>query len=145
MKNREDIRWVQRFSNYNKALAQLKRFFAKKELNELEEQGLIKAFEYTYELAWNTIKDFYEDQGETGIQGSQDAVRLAFKRGLIGEGESWMEMIENRKLTVHTYNEATATEVVNLIKKKYFDLFINLQDSLDEIRSGGQSNLFKNK
>ena len=48
MKNREDIRWVQRFSNYNKALAQLKRFFAKKELNELEEQGLIKAFEYTY-------------------------------------------------------------------------------------------------
>ncbi|MFN7258289.1 MAG: nucleotidyltransferase substrate binding protein [Cyclobacteriaceae bacterium] len=145
MKNREDIRWVQRFSNYNKALAQLKRFFAKKELNELEEQGLIKAFEYTYELAWNTIKDFYEDQGETGIQGSKDAVRLAFKRGLIGEGESWMEMIENRKLTVHTYNVATATEVVNLIKKKYFDLFINLQDSLDEIRSGGQSNLFKNK
>ncbi len=145
MKNREDIRWVQRFSNYNKALAQLKRFFAKKELNELEEQGLIKAFEYTYELAWNTIKDFYEDQGETGIQGSKDAVRLAFKRGLIGEGESWMEMIENRKLTVHTYNEATATEVVNLIKKKYFDLFINLQDSLDEIRFGGQSNLFKNK
>jgi nucleotidyltransferase substrate binding protein (TIGR01987 family) len=145
MKNREDIRWVQRFSNYNKALAQLKRFFAKKDLNELEEQGLIKAFEYTYELAWNTIKDFYEDQGETGIQGSKDAVRLAFKRGLIGEGESWMEMIENRKLTVHTYNEATATEVVNLIKKKYFDLFINLQDSLDEIRSGGQSNLFKNK
>jgi nucleotidyltransferase substrate binding protein (TIGR01987 family) len=137
MKNREDIRWVQRFSNYNKALAQLKRFFAKKELNELEEQGLIKAFEYTYELAWNTIKDFYEDQGETGIQGSKDAVRLAFKRGLIGEGESWMEMIENRKLTVHTYNEATATEVVNLIKKKYFDLFINLQDSLDEIRFGG--------
>jgi nucleotidyltransferase substrate binding protein (TIGR01987 family) len=145
MKNREDIRWVQRFSNYNKALAQLKRFFAKKELNELEEQGLIKAFEYTYELAWNTIKDFYEDQGETGIQGSKDAVRLAFKRGLIGEGESWMEMIENRKLTVHTYNVATATEVVNLIKKKYFDLFINLQDSLDEIRFGGQSNLFKNK
>ncbi len=145
MKNREDIRWVQRFSNYNKALAQLKRCFAKKELNELEEQGLIKAFEYTYELAWNTIKDFYEDQGETGIQGSKDAVRLAFKRGLIGEGESWMEMIENRKLTVHTYNEATATEVVNLIKKKYFDLFINLQDSLDEIRFGGQSNLFKNK
>jgi uncharacterized protein with HEPN domain len=48
-----------------------------------------------------------------------------------------MEMIENRKLTVHTYNEATATEVVNLIKKKYFDLFINLQDSLDEIRFGG--------
>jgi nucleotidyltransferase substrate binding protein (TIGR01987 family) len=137
MKNREDIRWVQRFSNYNKALAQLKRFFAKKELNELEEQGLIKAFEYTYELAWNTIKDFYEDQGETGIQGSKDAVRLAFKRGLIGEGESWMEMIENRKLTVHTYNVATATEVVNLIKKKYFDLFINLQDSLDEIRFGG--------
>ncbi len=55
----------------------------KKELNELEKQGLIQAFEYTYELAWNTIKDYFENQGETGIHGSRDAFRLAFRRGLV--------------------------------------------------------------
>ncbi len=62
----KDVRWHQRFNNYNKALSQLSRFINKGQLNEFEEQGLIKSFEYTYELAWNTIKDFYEGQGETG-------------------------------------------------------------------------------
>jgi nucleotidyltransferase substrate binding protein (TIGR01987 family) len=145
MKESKDIRWLQRFANYSKALNQLAKFIAKSQLNELEEQGLIKSFEYTYELAWNTLKDFYEDQGETGIQGSKDAVRLAFKRGLILEGEAWMEMIENRKLTVHTYNESTAIEISNLIKKKYYGLFLSLHEKLEEIKSGGQSKLFEEK
>ena len=102
----KDVRWQQRFSNYLKALAQLSKFIAKGDsLNELEEQGMIKAFEYTYELAWNTIKDFYESQGETDIQGSRDAFQLAFKRGLIDEGEIWMEMLKDRNRTSHTYNE----------------------------------------
>lgn len=90
MKNR-DTRWVQRFANYTKALSQLKLFYEKgKDLNHLEEQGMIKAFEYTYDLAWNTIKDFYENQGETGLQGSRDAIQLAFKRDLIQDGDVWM-------------------------------------------------------
>jgi nucleotidyltransferase substrate binding protein (TIGR01987 family) len=75
----KDIRWIQRFRNYSKALGQLSRFIEKKELNELEKQGLIQAFEYTYELAWNTIKDYFENQGETGIHGSRDAFRLALQ------------------------------------------------------------------
>lgn len=87
MDNRKDIRWKQRFANYQKALAQLSKFVEKNNLNELEEQGVIKAFEYTYELAWNVMKDYYEYQGEKDIQGSRDAIRLAFKRGLIADGE----------------------------------------------------------
>ncbi|MEA3396072.1 MAG: nucleotidyltransferase substrate binding protein, partial [Chloroflexota bacterium] len=61
----QDIRWMQRLNHFSKALGQLKRFVEKGDLNELEKQGLIQAFEYTYELAWNTIKDYFEDQGET--------------------------------------------------------------------------------
>jgi hypothetical protein len=56
--------------NYQKALVQLTKFIEKGELSELEEQGIIKAFEYTYELAWKVIKDYYEEQGEVSIQGS---------------------------------------------------------------------------
>lgn len=124
---KQDIRWQQRFANFNKALSQLAKFIAKQELNELEEQGLIQAFEYTYELAWNVIKDFYEDQGESSIQGSKDAIRLAFKRGLIKDGDRWMDMVENRKLTVHTYNEEIASNMVKLIKEQYFQAFTALQ------------------
>jgi len=75
----EDIRWKQRLDNYSKALRQLTRFVEKGELNEFEQQGLIQCFEYTYELAWNSIKDVFEAQGEVGIIGSRDAFRLAFR------------------------------------------------------------------
>jgi nucleotidyltransferase substrate binding protein (TIGR01987 family) len=130
--NNQDIRWKQRFSNYLKALAQLQQFYAKgKDLNHLEEQGLIKAFEYTYELAWNSIKDFYESQGETDIQGSRDAFQLAFKRGLIKDGDIWMDMLKDRNRTSHTYNEKTADEIAHNILSKYYDLFMTLKTELE--------------
>jgi nucleotidyltransferase substrate binding protein (TIGR01987 family) len=83
-------------------------------------------------LAWNTIKDFYEHQAEAGIQGSRDAIRLAFKRGLIEDGEIWMEMINSRNLTAHTYNEDTASEIVADILENYYQVFIKLQKKLKE-------------
>ncbi len=116
-----DIRWIQRFRNYSKALMQLQKFIDKgKFLNELEEQGMIKAFEYSYELAWNTLKDFYENQGESNLQGSRDAIQLAFKRGLIQDGEMWMQMLKDRNRTSHTYNEKTANEIAYSILHSYF-------------------------
>ncbi len=129
----EDIRWLQRFSNFKKALNQLQAFIEKKHLSRLEEQGLIKAFEYTYELAWNTIKDFYESQGETGIQGIKDAIRLAFKRELIKNGETWMDMIQSRIQTAHTYNEDTAREVVEAVTEKYFTEFQEFKSTMSEL------------
>ena len=128
----EEIRWIQRFNNFSKALIQLTKFIEKGELNELEEQGLIQSFEYNYELSWNTIKDFYEYQAETDIQGSRDAIRLAFKRGLIEDGETWMKMIDSRNLTIHTYNEGTASEIVKEILENYYKMFIKLQKKLKE-------------
>ncbi len=135
MDQKKDIRWKQRFSNYQKALSQLKEFVEKKNLSKLEEQGLIKAFEYTYELAWNTIKDFYESQGETNIQGSKDAFRLAFKRGLIDDGQLWLDMVESRKLTVHSYDQNLAKQVVDAIFNKYFQLFTKLENTFMSLHS----------
>jgi nucleotidyltransferase substrate binding protein (TIGR01987 family) len=136
-----DIRWKQRFSNFSKALSQLQKFIDKGEdLNELEEQGLIQAFEYNFELAWNLIKDYYEYQGVTEIQGSRDAFRLAFKRGLITDGAGWMKMIESRVKTSHTYNEDTAAEIVSAILNTYFDLFKELHQTMANLVNE-QSNL----
>ncbi len=128
-----DIRWKQRFANYSKALSQLERFIEKSDdLNELEEQGLIQAFEYTYELAWNTMKDFYTHQGEAGLQGSRDTIQLAFKRGLIEDGEAWMNMLKDRNRSTHTYDEKTAREIISNVLSKYCGRFIELRMELNK-------------
>ena len=95
---------------------------------------MIQAFEYTYELAWNTIKDYFEDQGETEIYGSRDAFRLAFRRGLIQKGHTWMEMIKSRTLTSHTYNEDVAKEIASAVTEKYYNEFMVLKEKLAALR-----------
>ena len=118
-----DIRWHQRLQNIKAAFTEFQEAIELNEqrpLSKLEEQGLIQAFENTYELSWNTIKDFYKAQGETDIQGSRDAIRLAFRRGLIQQGDTWMEMIKSRTLTSHTFNRETAKLIVNQIINGYF-------------------------
>ena len=128
-----DIRWQQRFANYNKALAQLQKFIDKGELNDLEEQGLIQAFEFTHELAWNVIKDYFDYQGSNNIYGSRDATREAFQKGIITDGEGWMEMIKSRNLTSHTYNVDVANDIREKVMNWYFDLFIDFQSKMQSL------------
>ena len=130
----KDIRWIQRFNNFEKALNQLTKFIEKGKLNEFERQGFIQAFEYTFELAWNTLKDYFEDQGEQNIFGSRDAFRLAFKRGLIEGGETWMKMITSRIATSHTYNEDVALQIANDTKNLYYGEFVKLYEKLKVIK-----------
>jgi nucleotidyltransferase substrate binding protein (TIGR01987 family) len=130
-----DIRWKQRFANYKKAYFQLEKFISRGELNELEEQGLIKAFEYTFELAWNLLKDYYFYQGETNIQGSRDAFRLAVSRELISSESTWMEMIISRNNTTHIYNEEIASEIADAVRKSYFPLFKQLFITFNKIET----------
>ena len=126
----KDVRWIQRFNNFEKALNQLTKFIEKGKLNEMERQGLIQAFEYTYELAWNSIKDYFESQGEVNIIGSRDAFRLAFKRGQVENGDVWMEMINSRIATSHTYNEDVAEQIAKDTETKYFGEFVKLHAKL---------------
>lgn len=138
----QDIRWHQRFSNFNKALSQLENAVSisnDRGLSDLEEQGLIQAFEFTHELAWKTIKDFVEDQGTVKIYGSKDATREAFQMGLITDGEGWMEMILSRNESSHTYNEKTADEISQKILNSYFQLFMTFKKKMEEITSGRTS------
>ncbi len=134
MTAQHDVRWIQRLGHFSKALSQLTKFIEKGALNELEQQGLIQSFEYTYELSWNTIKDYFEFQGETGIYGSRDAYRLAFRRGLIEDGETWMEMIQSRILTSHTYNQEIADKVAADIVNKYFPEFVTLKTKMESLK-----------
>lgn len=134
----KDIRWIQRFANYQKALSQLSKFIAKGQLNELEEQGLIQSFEYTHELAWNTLKDFLENSGNKELFGSKDATRKAFQLNLIENGDVWMDMIQNRNETSHTYNDETSKKIVRNIVDKYYKEFTMLENKLSALAKKDQ-------
>ena len=141
----QDIRWKQRFENYKKALVQLEEgvnLSREKPISKLEKQGIIKAFEYSYELAWNTMKDYLFFQGDGEIRGSRDAIRGAFKIELIENGEEWMGMIKSRNLTSHTYNEEVANEINSLVITKYLPLFLDFRDKMQILFNKNEEKLF---
>lgn len=134
MMNNQDIRWRQRFSHYQKALLQLSNaveLSRQRPLSELEVQGLIQAFEFTHELAWNVMKDYFEYQGNTSITGSRDATREAFRRNLIIDGEGWMEMIQSRNQTSHAYNREISEKVTDV----YHGLFMAFENRMQDLKN----------
>jgi len=130
----QDTRWMQRYKHFAQALGQLEKaveLSRQRPLSELEEQGMIQAFEFTHELAWNVLKDFLEDkQGIHNLYGSKDSTREAFKRGLIENGDVWMDMINSRNLTTHTYNSDVARGIVQAIVKDYYAEFRRLLETM---------------
>ncbi len=145
MMSKKDIRWHQRLSNYQKALSQLTKavdLAHQRALTDLEKQGLIQAFEFTHELAWNVMKDYFEYQGNTFITGSRDATREAFSKSLLDDGEGWMEMIKSRNKTSHTYNEETAEEITEKIRDRYTNLFVTFQKQMESLRTSQQGDTF---
>lgn len=156
----EDIRWEQRFSNYNKAITKLEESvkyiqqnFLDNEgeldtedlgyvVDELIKEGLIQRFEYTHELAWNVMKDYAFFQGNSTVGGSRDATREAFKLQIINSPDTWMDMIQSRNKTSHTHNEETANEIFGKIINDYFPLFLDFRNVMEEKRSSEQRNLF---
>lgn len=126
----EDVRWKQRFSNCTKAVNQLTEFIDKGELNKFEVQGLIKCFEYTFELAWKTLKDYLEDQG-LDANSPRTAIQVAFQTQLIQDGHVWIDALEKRNLMTHTYDEKLAKEAEMLIKNNYYQMIIKLYKTLE--------------
>lgn len=113
------IRWQQRFANYEKAFAQLENTIEIKDPNDAERAGLIQFFEVTFELAWKTLKDYLESVGYV-IQSPREAIKQAFQSQLISNGQTWLEALGKRNLTVHTYDEETAVNIETHIRRAYY-------------------------
>jgi nucleotidyltransferase substrate binding protein (TIGR01987 family) len=120
-----DTRWKQRFSNYEKALAQLTDAIEtyRDTENDLIKEGIIQRFEFTHELAWKVMKDFLEYEGYVNITGSRTATREMYNKDLLENGQEWMNMIESRNETVHTYQEKILNEEYIKIVTIYYSLF----------------------
>lgn len=106
-------------------------------LSKLEQQGLIQAFEFTHELAWNVLKDYLEQRGVFGLIGSRDASRSAFKNSLITDGLAWMDMIKARNLTSHSYNPEVADSVTRNILMRFYPAFATLRQRLAPLTQPG--------
>ncbi len=120
MTNPKEIRWKQRYSNFNKAFSQLQNAVNRiDELDDLAKEGLVQRFEYTFELAWKTLKDYLESKGEE-VKFARDVIKQSFQFELIENGELWLLMLEKRNLMSHTYNEEIFQEVVSQIAQNFF-------------------------
>jgi nucleotidyltransferase substrate binding protein (TIGR01987 family) len=131
-------RWIQRLDNYVKAFAILERTYSiqnERELTEAERMGLIQSFEFTFELAWNLMKDYLGYQGIFDITGSKDAIRGAFKNGIIDNGDAWMDMVERRNETAHTYEEEVAIRVVNDVSNSYIEEMRKFLETMARLKS----------
>ena len=134
---KEDIRWIQRFQNYGRALLRLSaavELSRQRALTELEEQGLIQAFEFTHELAWNVLKDYLEAQGFVELIGSRNATRQAFKNGLLEDGEAWMDMIKARNLTSHTYQDKIAEDIAKDILGRFHSALVAMERRFADLK-----------
>lgn len=140
----EDIRWEQRFMNYKKALGRLLivRNADLATLSDLEKEGLIQRFEYTYELAWKTLQDFLRYKGYVDFAGPNATLSLALRDGYLTDADGWRKMKKSRELMSHTYDEARADDVAADILGGYVHLLEQLAIRLSAEQDKKQLDLF---
>lgn len=128
---KKSIRWKQRFENFQKALKQLENATHQESYSELERAGLIQTFEFTFELAWKTLKDFLESEGII-TNSPRQAIQSAFKSHYISDGHTWIDALEKRIFLTHCYNEKASQEAKQLIKDKYFKIMKDFQQKFEQ-------------
>ncbi len=126
----KEIRWKQRFENFEKAFRTLERTVAIEHPSEAERGGLIQFFEMAFELAWRTLKDYLEADGFQ-VSSPREVLKQAFQSEIIKDGHTWIEALDDRNLAAHTYNEETAQKIDRLIREKYFPALAALHKRLE--------------
>ena len=127
----EDIRWKQRFENFNKSYSLLEKYSTKTKLSELEQAGIIQFFEMTFELGWKVLKDYLEADGYI-VKSPRETIKQAFQNEIINDGHIWMDALSVRNLITHTYDENLANKMVNDIVNIYFPELKKMHDKLEK-------------
>lgn len=126
-------RFIQRQKEYNSALSRLEEALQEKE-NDVIIDGVLHRFEFTFELAWKSIKDYLEYMGISEKTGSpREVIQSAFKQGIIKNGEIWIEIMLSRNQLSHMYDEKSSRDIYNKIKNKYLNEFKELEDKMKNI------------
>ena len=126
-----DIRWKQRVDNFDRAFVLLREVNDRGvgTLSQLEKEGAIQRFEFAFELAWKTIKDYLEQDGIVVKPATpRNVIKEAFAASLIDDGQVWIDMMLHRNLLSHTYNSKTFDEVLKVVSERYFEAFDQLHE-----------------
>jgi len=118
----QDIRWKQRFSNFVKVFEHLKNALKIQNADIYQKAGMIQFFEMCFELAWNTLKDFLEEEGFKDIKSPRAAIKKAFEIDLIKNGHIWLKLLEDRNLTSHIYDDEIVEVIEKSIRNEYFNI-----------------------
>lgn len=125
----KDIRWRQRFENFEKAYNLLNQYAHQPIKSELEQAGIIQFFEIAFELSWKVMKDYLEAQ-EFLVKSPRESIKTANQIGLIDDGHIWMDALADRNMTVHTYDNKLAEKMVKDIVEVYFPELKKLYETL---------------
>lgn len=128
--NYREIRWKQRFQNLEKSLGFLEQAIAIEDPDIIQKAGLIQFFEISFELTWNVMKEYLEEQGFQDIRSPRDTIKKAFETELITNGHIWLQTLQNRNLTSYAYDEETADRVVKEISTIYHPLLKEVYNKL---------------
>mgnify|MGYP001611221842 CR=1 FL=1 len=136
MANSDGIRWQQRLENFGKALAQLDGATRLASYSELELAGLVKMFEFSFELAWKTCKDLLF-HGGIDAASPREAIRQAFEAGYLEEkdAETLLDGLDQRNLLTHTYDAKAARQAGDLIKNRYAPALRRVYERLERKRA----------
>ncbi len=129
--NDKSVRWKQRYQNWKKAFLQFEKNLQIISPNDAEKQGIIKSYEYTFELSWKTLKDYLESIGITALS-PRDVIKQSFHMQIITDGDTWIDMLNQRNLMAHTYNEELAQKALQLIKEHYYLVIKTLMSYLEQ-------------
>lgn len=116
--------------NYEKALSRLTELIESDSKESFLYDATIKRFEFTYEMSWKLLKVYLDYKGVTNAKSPRDIIKESFAIGVIEKGEKWLDMIEDRNITSHTYDEDDAFNIYTMIKEKYYPLFSSLREKI---------------
>lgn len=129
MENLKEIRYKQRFINFEKSFLLLEKYIAKPNFTELERAGIIQIFEMTFELSWKLLKDYLESEGVL-VKSPRESIKSAFQNEIIDNGHIWIDALTNRNLSAHTYDESLAKKLVEEIKTLYYPELKKLHEKI---------------
>ncbi len=121
-----------KYNSFSKAVDRLEESLKRDISDELVIDAVIQRFEFTYELAWKLLKLHLSFNGIAEVRSPRETFKESFASGIIKEGNVWIEMLDDRNITSHTYDEEEAQKIYEKIKNKYFILFKTLRDSLSK-------------
>lgn len=125
-----DIRWTQRFQNFEKSLELLTDALKESRPSVTHKAGIVQFFEMTFELSWKTLKDYLESEGFPEISTPRSVIKKAFEIGIIQDGHTWLKAVEHRNLSTHTYKSSIADQLDLDIRQNFHPLFIHLKQTL---------------